>query len=1014
MLFVAIAFAQVSIHSRAKGHSALAASSYRTGTRLYDVRTGITYDYSKRHDIIFSEILLPEGSSLDYENREFLWNQVELAENRCDAQICKDIVLALPKELNKPQQIELTQQFAMSYFVNHGLPADIALHDHGDGNPHAHILTTTRRLEKNKFSRYKARDLNPAFANKFIVEKEYWGERWRDFQNQYFIDHQLHLSVDLNHMISERHAGRLRGNEQSYLAEENQLIKSARKELALSNPEVFINKIMQTHSVFTRRDIERLVFKTFDKTDHINNYLNLVATVLEHKSIVCLSKNERGIDSYTTHEHYRQEGKLLGQVEHLYTRHNHVYNASLSALSQRYELNDEQVEALKYIANGSDISVLIGRPGVGKSYLLKPLKEYYEANHCKVLGASLSGKVAKALQTETGIPSSTIASLIYRLKHQQVTLTKEHVVIIDEAGMVDFKNMAYLMDSVNKAGAKIILVGDPDQLKPINKGEIFRGIAARIGYIELEQIKRQRDLEDRKASLALAHGQVHEAINHYLSKGAIHFADEQDEATTLLINQWQQGKSPEALKQHVILAFTRASVESLNLKARAAMQQQGIVNQESFEYYSQNGSNKIMLAEGERILFRQNDKQLGVRNGEIATITAINANTFNAQLDSGERVIIPKAYTSIDYGYALTVHKAQGMTCEHASVFIDSPYWDKNLAFVAMTRHKESLTLYASKHYHADLDALTKNLSRSTVKDNVIDWPLDFAMRAGFNPDSLIGRAINTMTRTAQNIKDKWNYIVNYEAYLLTQKLKLKGSEGQSTRSIAQQVAMVLDEAMDLRKEFNAVDKECMQQGIKQAQHPKFNALYQRSLERDQCAAQIIKEQQGGVEQIAYASKNWTTLKAYAQRYERYELINTMSKLSAQRVIPEYLATKMMQLDLKKEEHHISFIAEKHGKTSAELRSQIKQVQHHHLENSWKSLSNIYPILTQYEELTLKANQSKSHSNKNLHQELHQVATHIMKDKILLNTLKQKLPKVAQKIQERAQHHQHEQVHILS
>ncbi|MDF1930740.1 MobA/MobL family protein [Legionella pneumophila] len=118
--FMAIAFAQVSIHSRAKGHSAIAASSYRSGAKLYDARTGITHDYSNRHDVIYSEILLPEGSPEAFSDREFLWNQAELAEIRCDAQVCKDIVLALPKELDLVQQIELARRFAQNHFVDKG------------------------------------------------------------------------------------------------------------------------------------------------------------------------------------------------------------------------------------------------------------------------------------------------------------------------------------------------------------------------------------------------------------------------------------------------------------------------------------------------------------------------------------------------------------------------------------------------------------------------------------------------------------------------------------------------------------------------------------------------------------------------------------------------------------------------------------------------------------------------------------------------------------------------------
>ncbi|ARG98618.1 Ti-type conjugative transfer relaxase TraA [Legionella micdadei] len=999
---MAIAFAHVSIHSRAKGHSALAASSYRAGVKLFDSRTGQSHDYSHRHDVIFSSVLLPEGTSTDFEHREFLWNQAELAEKRRDAQICKDIVLALPKELNLDQQIEITKRFAQLHFVNHGLPADIAIHDHGDGNPHAHILITTRRLEKNSFSRYKARDLNPTFANKFIVEKDYWGEQWRDFQNQFFIEHQLDLSVDLNHVISERHTGRLRDKPNSYILEENQLIKEARAELALFNPELFIQKIMRTHSVFTRRDIERLVFKTFEKTNNANDYLNFVAEILEHKNIIKLGANNRGIDSYTTRDHYIKEGKLLDDVEQLHFRKSHAFHNSLDKLINQYQLNEEQTEAMRFIAHGSDISVLIGRPGVGKSYLLKPLKEFYESNNCRVLGASLSGKVAKALQTDTGINSSTIASLMYRLSNEKLTLTKEHVLIIDEAGMVDFSSMTYLLEAVNKVGAKIILVGDPDQLKPIHQGEIFRGIASRADYIELENITRQRDLEDRKASLALAQGDIDAAIRHYSSKGAIHSLDDSEDATTKLVNEWQKELNPQSIKEHMMLAFTRATVDTLNGKAREAMQKQGMIRDKEFEYHSKNGTRKLMLAQGERILLRQNDSQLGVRNGDLATITHINSNEFSATLDSGEQITIPKSYRFIDYGYALTVHKAQGMTVNKASVFIDSPYWDRNLAFVAMTRHREKLNIYTNKHYHPDLESLTRTLSRSVTKDNVIDWPLDFALRVGFDSESLIGKAINYIAKSAHTIKDKWNYIVNYEAYINAQESKTQLAERENVRFTAQQIAGLLDEASDLRKQFKGMEKEAALKGLNQSELPQFAELYQRSIERDRQAAQMIQKE--SLEKVTPSPKVIQAIKTYAERYARYQAIDVIAEASLTKTLPEHIIKQAAKIDLKKDAIHISHLATKHNKCSQGLITQIKQIQQQHKQRTWEKLKETHPLLVQYEQLTQEHAKATGHKNQQLNHSLRTVAVAITGNKALMRSLKQELPKVAQKIQIRAQY----------
>lgn len=990
---MAIAFAQVSIHTRSRGHSAIAAASYRSATKIYDARTGITHDYSHRKDVMFSEILLPEGASDTFKNREYLWNQVELAEKRCDAQLCKDIVLALPKELNTEQQIALTKHFAQSYFVDNGLAADIAIHDHGDGNPHAHILVTTRRLEKNRFSQYKARDLNPAFFNKAVIEQDYWGERWRDVQNTFFQEHQIDVSVDANHLVSERHTGRFRLEKDSYLFEEKELIKKAREEIALSNPTSFIEKIAQTHSVFTQRDIENLVFKTFDKTNHANQYLEVIAQILEHDNVIKLGSNDKGMECYTTRAQYIAEGKLLEQIERLHSRKSHVSMKSLDKLINQYQLNEEQSEALKFIAKGQDISVLVGRPGVGKSYLLKPLKEHYEANGYKVLGAALSGKVAKSLQADTGIQSSTIASLVYRINKKQLILNQEHVLIIDEAGMVDFTNMALLVDAVEKAGAKIVLVGDPDQLKPIHKGEIFRGITAHTGYIALDNIRRQRDEGDRKASLHLAQGNIKDALTHYHQKGAIHFKQDTELATTSLINNWQGTLTPSSIKEHVILAFSRAAVGSLNEKAREAAQKLGIVATDSFSYVSQNDAASILLAQGERILFRQNDKKLGVRNGDLATISKINAHEFVAILDSGEQVVIPKSYTHIDYGYALTVHKSQGMTIDKASVYIDSPYWDRNLAFVAMTRHRDNLKIYANTYYHKNLDALSKNLSRSSTKDNVIDWPLDFALRAGFDSESLIGRAINYIAGKTQNVKDRWRFIVNYEAYLHAQDIKEKQAEQQIIRSIAKECALIVDESSDLKQALKHLEDEALAKDKKVTELPAFDALYQRSVKRDWDAKNLLEKHEGRLEKMTFDnSETLDNLKKYAQRHERYA---ALEQLAQHKPLSEKMLKTITSVDLAKDYPHIRHLALKHDKKPEQFIKHVRQEQEKSQQKLWTGLCQQYPLLAQYEQLKQQKTMSSGYKSEKLHRSMQEIAVQINAHKELREILKQNFPKVA-------------------
>lgn len=796
--FMAIAFAQVSIHSRAKGHSAIAASSYRSGVKLYDARTGITHDYSNRHDVIYSDILLPEGSPEAFSDREFLWNQAELAEKRCDAQVCKDIVLALPKELDLVQQIELARRFAQTHFVDQGIPADIAIHDHHDVNPHAHILITTRRLEKTGFSKYKARDLNPAFAKGFIVEKDFWGEQWRDMQNEYFLEKNLDLTVDLNHIISERHHGKLKDEDNHYLLTEKTILQQARQEVLLNDIDSVINHISAQYSVFTRRDVERLVFKTFKPCDTHQNYLHWVQQIMGHEDLIELGKNDRGQLCYTTRHQYIQEAKLRGDIEVMMKNRDDIGDKSIDSIIKNYTLSDEQLEAVRYITEGSQISVVIGRPGTGKSYLLKPIKEHYEMHKCRVIGAALSGKVAKSLQTDTGIQSSTIASLTYKLANQQLKLTSKDVLIIDEAGMVDFSSMALLIREAKKTGSKVILVGDPDQLKPIHKGEIFRGIAAVTGYIELEHIKRQNNLGDRLASMNMAKGMIAEAIDHYHEKGAIVFSETTKNAAQNLIDDWQKDITETNLQDSILLAFTRTSVGYLNYKARLALKEKQLINQEEIVF--QGVEKELKISVGERLLFRQNDKTLGVRNGDLGTVQSIKKNQFQIKLDSGELLTIPNTYNKMDYGYALTVHKSQGMTVKHSKVLIDSKYWDRHLSFVAMTRHKDSLKIYTDSINHPTINGLKQTLSRSNTRDNVIDWPLDFAIRAGFNPDQLIGCVLNHIAGVGHKIKNAYNYVVHYEAYLVNCHLKgLKESKAQ-LRANAKLAADRQDSSNDERK----------------------------------------------------------------------------------------------------------------------------------------------------------------------------------------------------------------------
>ena len=146
---LAIYHCSIKIIGRSTGRSATSAAAYRAGVKIYDEELGELFDYSKKRGIVFSEVLLCPNAPEEFINREKLWNSVQAIETQKNAQLCREIEVALPVELSREDQIRLVREYVKQNFTCSGMCADWALHDKGDGNPHAHILLTVRPLKSN-------------------------------------------------------------------------------------------------------------------------------------------------------------------------------------------------------------------------------------------------------------------------------------------------------------------------------------------------------------------------------------------------------------------------------------------------------------------------------------------------------------------------------------------------------------------------------------------------------------------------------------------------------------------------------------------------------------------------------------------------------------------------------------------------------------------------------------------------------------------------------------------------
>ncbi len=424
------------------------------------------------------------------------------------------------------------------------------------------------------------------------------------------------------------------------------------------------------------------------------------------------------------------------------------------------DLLRRQREAVRRMTSARGVEVIAGFAGSGKSAAVAAAREAWATEGYRVYGAALSGIAAENLEKASGVESRTLASWELALKEGRAQLSARDVFVIDEAGMVGSRQMERMLSKLHAAGAKAVLIGDAEQLQPIEAGAAFRAITERAGYQELTGIRRQRELWQREASREFARGEAGRALERYEAHGAIRFANTREQAKAALIGEWSNygAAAQGAGKSTLILAHTRADVAELNRHARQILKERGELSGEIKvgtwrELIREDGSIAIehdarAFAPGDRVMFLKNDRELGVKNGSLGTVAEVSRDSMRVMLDGKERREVAfnlRDYGAIEYGYAATVHKSQGATVDRVFV-LATQGMDRHLAYVEMTRHRDQATLHAGRDDFRDFDALKQRLSRARVKVT----PLDYAERRGLDTARSQGAEKEQTGRRAQ------------------------------------------------------------------------------------------------------------------------------------------------------------------------------------------------------------------------------------------------------------------------
>jgi conjugative relaxase-like TrwC/TraI family protein len=362
------------------------------------------------------------------------------------------------------------------------------------------------------------------------------------------------------------------------------------------------------------------------------------------------------------------------------------------------ELTGEQRMLVVEAACRSDrVVCVVGVAGSGKTLALGALADSYRGIDAAVLGAAPSGRATDELERATGIRSQTIHRLLLDA-HRDGGLPRGCLVVVDEAGMADTRVLAPLLQLVDQAEGKLLLVGDPAQLPAVGAGGLYQALCERLETVELTCNRRQRDPLEREALARLREGDAEPYLAHAARRGRL--AVDEDAAAAkerLLADWWREARRNPTTS--VMLAYTRADVDELNAAAHALMLRERRLGDRAVTL----GDREYRVRE--KVLCRRNDDRLGLQNGTRGTIVRLehDALTIRDETRNLRRVSFDYAAEHLDYGYALTGHAAQGLTVDRAYVLLRDPGALQEWGYVACSRARLETRVYL-----ADRDALER------------------------------------------------------------------------------------------------------------------------------------------------------------------------------------------------------------------------------------------------------------------------------------------------------------------
>lgn len=669
---MAIMFVRAQVISRGAGRSIVSAAAYRHRARMMDEQVGTSFSYrGGASELVHEELALPDdipawldvaiaGKSVAGAS-EVLWNAVDVFEKRADAQLARELIIALPEELSRAENIALMREFVQDNFTSKGMVADWVYHDK-DGNPHVHLMTMLRPLAADGFGAKKVpvlgedgqplRVVTPDRPNGKIVYKLWAGDKetmkawkiaWAETANRHLAlaGHEIRLDgrsyaeqgrdgIAQKHLGPEKAALARKGVEM-YFAPADLARRQEMADRLAADPGLLLQQLSNERSTFDERDMARALHRYVDDPE---DFATIRARLMASPELVTLRPQKLDPETgkaaepaiFTTREMLRVEHGMAGSVDNLAQRDGFgvaaarvaaaIKSVGSGAPDRPFKLDAEQVDAVRHVTSDSAIAAVVGLAGTGKSTLLAAARIAWESDGRRVLGAALAGKAAEGLEASSGITSRTLASWELAWAGEHERLGRGDVLVIDEAGMVSSQQMARVLKIAEEARAKVVLVGDAMQLQPIQAGAAFRAIVQRIGFAELAGVRRQREEWARNASRLFARAEVETALDAYAQHGHIIEAATHEAAIGRIVTDWTEARrtlagktsaegDPQPLRgdELLVLAHTNEDVRRLNDALRKVLTDDGALSA-SRSFATERGTREFAV--GDRIIFLEN------------------------------------------------------------------------------------------------------------------------------------------------------------------------------------------------------------------------------------------------------------------------------------------------------------------------------------------------------------------------------------------------------------------------